>query len=261
MRSLSEPTARSDGRKDRPVQTGEVFAPKVIALEGDHLLCDANRNSINAPGAGLLEGFLKVADAEPDEILKFARKWGALGIRMKPAPGLRSHEPVAAWSDLAIRFRALHRIGAELNRGSIGAARDWRALGSRRPAANRTYTALEEARFSLISIMGRLVRDAKLCPRLYWNKSTEQWQIDFDTHSRTNLFAVLVFKLMVVIADKEGCAICSGCHETYFPEKQPSVGRRNYCKGCRLNGVPFRDSKRDQRRRKREAKAKAKTGK
>jgi hypothetical protein len=261
MPSLPQPTTRSDGRKDRPVQTAEVFAPKVISLEGGHLLCDANRNSINAPGAGLLEGFLKLADAEPDEILEFARKWGALGIKMKAAPGLRSLEPVAAWSDLAIRFRALHRIGAELNRESIGAAKDWKALGSHRPAANRTYTALEEARFSLTSIVGRLVRDAKLYPRLYWNKSTAQWQIDFDTYSRTNLYAVLVLKLMVVIADKEGFAICSGCHLSYVPEQQPSVGRRNYCKGCRDAGVPCRDSKREQRRRKREAKAKVKTRK
>ena len=236
-----------------------MWAPRVLSLEGDYLLWDANRNSINVPGVGLLDGFLSLADAEPDRILRFARKWGALGIKRKAASELRCLEPIAAWKDLAIRFRALHRIGAELNCDRVGAVEDWRALGSELPAASRSYEALEEARFGLMSHIRRLVQEACLYPRLYWNKSTEQWQIDLDTYSRTNLFAVLVLKLLISIADKEGFALCSGCHKSYVPEKQPSVGRRNYCPDCRSAGVPFRDSKREQRRRKREGNAKPKT--
>src|SRR5204862_4030603 len=99
---------------------------------------------------------------------------------------------------------------AELNCERVGAVEDWKALGSELPAATTFYKALEEARFGLMSNIGRLVRDAGLHPRLYWNKSTGQWQIEFGTYSRTNLFAVLVLKLMVSIADKEGFALCSG---------------------------------------------------
>jgi hypothetical protein len=255
MPGHTKATSGSNLRTERPVQTAMVWAPKVLSLEGEYLLWDTNRNSINTPGVGLLDGFLSLADAKPDAIFRFARKWGALRIKWKAASELRCLEPIAVWSDLAIRFRALYRIGAELNCERVGAAEDWQALGSQVPTANRSYKALEEARFALMSNMGRLVREACLHPRLYWNKSTGQWEIEFGAYSGTNLFAVLVLKLMVSIADKEGFALCSGCHKAYPPEKQPSVGRRNYCPACRSVGVPFRDSKREQRRRKREGNA------
>jgi hypothetical protein len=248
-----QPPPGSSRRTERPVQTAIVWAPKVLSLEGEYLLWDANRNSVNTPGVGLLEGFLHLAGTGPDEILRFARKWGALDIKRKPAPGLRFLEPIAAWRNLAIRFRSLHRIGAELNCDRIGAAEDWKALVAKLPAASKNFKAIEEARFVLMSRVGQLVREAHLCPRLYWNKSAKQWQIDFDTFSRTNLFAVLVLHLMVAVANKEGFALCSGCHRSYIPEKQPSTGRRNYCPDCRSAGVPFRDSKREQRRRTKEA--------
>jgi hypothetical protein len=249
---------------ERPVQTAEVWAPRVLSLEGEYLLCDANQHVRNAPGAGLLEGFLRLLDESPDEILRFAKKWGAIGGKPGAAAstdqhvrkkGLQYLEPLTIWSNLTIRFRALHRIGAELNCERIGDVEDWKALRLQPPTDSELFTALEEGRFAMMSNIGRLVRDAQLQPRLYWNKSTEQWQIEFGTYSRTNLLAVLVLKLMVSIADKAGLALCSECHTSYVPEKQPSVGRRNYCPKCRQAGVPFRDSKRDQRRREREKKA------
>jgi hypothetical protein len=259
MRKPPTATSGSDRHWERPVQTAEVFAPKVLCLEGEYLVWDAERNSKNPPGVGLLDGFLRLADGTPDQILEFARKWGALAINSTPLLKMRSREPVAVWTDLAVRFRALHRIGAEVNAGRVGAAEDWKTLRSEPPASNRSYKALEEARFALMSNMGKLVREARLCPRLYWNKPAKQWQIDFDTFSRTNLLAVLVLKLMMAVADKDGFALCSGCQRSYPPGRQPSVGRRNYCPTCRESGVPFRDSKRELRRRKREKTAKAKT--
>jgi len=249
----SEETPGSDRRRERPVQTAKVRGPKVLSLEGEYLLSDANRISIRPSGAGLLDGFLSLADAEPDEVFKFARKWGALGLKRKAAAGLQFLEPLAVWTGLAVRFRALQRIGAELNREHVGTAEDWKTLGLQVPVAVKPYSAIDEARFGLISHVGRLVREAGLYPQLYWNKSTAQWQIEFSTYSSTNLFAVLVLKLMVSIADKEGFALCCGCSRSYIPERQPSAHRRNYCPSCRRAGVPFRDSKREQRRRERKS--------
>ena len=120
------------------------------------------------------------------------------------------------------------------------------------PAGSKFSIAVEEARFNLMSQMRKLVQAAQLQPRLYWNPDTGQWQIDFDSPSRSNLLAVLVLQLMLAVADKDGYAVCSGCRKTYIPEKQPSPTRRNYCEVCRLAGVPFRDSKRDLRRGERE---------
>lgn len=238
--------------KNRPVQTAMVFAPKVLSLDGNYLVCDANQVQSNPSGFHLLSGFLGLTSAEPDEILKFARTWGAFKIKSTPIPGLRFKEPIAVWHALAVQFRALHRIGADLNQERTGTEEEWRAIRLARPAGKR---ALDEARFLLMSNVRRLVNDAQLRPRLYWNKLSEQWQIDFDGPSGSNLLAVLALQLMVSIADKDGVALCSNCHQSYMPERRPSVGRRNYCQLCREAGVPFRDSKRERRRQEREGNA------
>src|SRR5580692_4955325 len=114
MANRLDTATRPEGQKKRPVQTAAIWSPKVLALDGKYLLCDQNQNQIARPGSGVLDGFLDLANAEPQEILKFAQKWGALCIRSKPVKGLlRFLEPITAWTDLATRFRALHRIGAE----------------------------------------------------------------------------------------------------------------------------------------------------
>jgi hypothetical protein len=252
MKMAQPATAGPNRRDERPVQTALVFAPKVLTLEGEYLVWDANRSSSKRPSPVLLDEFAGLADASPKQIFGFARKWGALVIKSVPISGMRSREPVAEWKELAVRIRALHRIGVDLNCGKLGAREDWNHLGAEVPVRNKSYTALEEARFSLMSNVRRLVHMARLQPRLYWEKEAKQWRIDFDSASRTNLLAVLVLQLMIAIAAKDGFAICSGCQRSYPPEKQPSVGRRNYCPACREDGVPYRDSKREQRRRKRE---------
>jgi hypothetical protein len=258
MRKTQPATAGPNRRDERPVQTALVFAPKVLSLDGDYLVWDANRSSSKRPSPVLLGEFSDLADATPKEIFGFARKWGALVIKVTAMRGLLSREPIAEWKDLAVRIRALHRIGVDLNCGKLGAIDDWKALGSQMPVRSKSYTALEEARLLLMSNVRPLVHMAGLQPRLYWEKEAKQWRIDFDSFSRTNLLAVLVLQLMIAIAAKDGFAICSGCQRSYPPEKQPSVGRRNYCPACREDGVPYRDSKREQRRRKREEDSKMK---
>jgi hypothetical protein len=244
---------------ERPVQRGEVWASKILSLDGEYLVGDADRPLRTAAGIGVLEGFLRLATATPDEVFRFARRWGALGIERKAVPGLRFHEPVAVWRELAIRFRALQRIGAAVNGNSLGDEDDWRALSLPVPVARGRYSAIEEARFALMSRIGRLVREAGLYPRLYWNNVTTQWQIELSTYTGTNLLAVLVLNLMVLIADKDGYAICCACRKSYIPERQPSARRRNYCPECRTRGVPYRDSKRVQRRRNNEKQSKTKS--
>jgi hypothetical protein len=244
---------RADGQKDRPAQTALIFAPKVMSLAGAYLVCDANRNQTKPPGAGVLDGFLDLADADDAGILEYARKWGALCIRSKSISGLRFLEPLSAWRDLAARFRALQKIAAAVNCGTVGSEEDWRTLGVELPAVSKPSDLLTEARFGLMSQMRKLVEVAHLQPRLYWNPDTNQWQIDFDSPSRSNLLAVLILQLMLLVADKEGYAICSGCHRTYIPEKRPAATRRNYCHRteCRKRAA-WSDSKREQRRRKRQ---------
>ncbi len=253
-RRFKETTSRADGR-DRAVQTGRVFAPKVLYLEGAHLIGDANETLFKPAESGLLNEFLNLANGKPDTILKFAQKWGALKKETTPMPRLRFKEPVSFWREQAIRFQALHRLGVNLDLKRTGDPRDWRILKVEPPSGTG---ALDEARLNVMSCVGKLVNEARLQPRLYWNKSNGQWQIDFDAPSGSNLLAILVLQLMVSIAGKDGVAICSHCQSKYEPERRPSTSRRNYCQDCRDKGIPGLDSKRERRRRKREKDARPK---
>ena len=179
-----EEGSKADDRKDRPVQTANVCAPMVVSLQGEYLVCDANRIQSRPPGSGILDVFLTLADAEPGEILKYGRKWGALCIGSKAIPGVRFLEPLAAWRATATRFRALHRIGAEINAKQVGAGDEWDALGMDLPKRSGSTSALEEARFGLMEQARLLVQEARLQPRLYWNPQAGQWQIDFDAYSK-----------------------------------------------------------------------------
>ena len=76
-----------------------------------------------------------------------------------------------------------------------------------------------------------------------------QWQIDHDSEGRSNLLAVLTIQLMIMIADKDGYAICSHCHHSYIPSKRPASTKRNYCWREECKRAAWRDSKRELRER------------
>lgn len=253
-RRIKDSASRADGR-DRPVQTGMVFAPEVLSLEGANLICDANKTQSKPAVSGLLDEFLSLANAKPQEICRFAQKWGALKIESTPIQALRFKEPVSVWREKAIRFQALHRLGIDINQRRTGAPEEWQVLDLEPPTGKG---AIDEARLLVMSCVRKLVQKSHLQPRLYWNGGNRQWQIDFDAPSGSNLLAVLVLQLMVSIADKEGIAICSHCQDPYEPERRPSIGRRNYCQECRTKGIPDRDSKLEQRRRIKEGRPKVK---
>jgi hypothetical protein len=241
-------SGHEDGRLDRPVQTAAVWAPKVLRIDGDYLVWTGNENQTKKHGTGLLDEFLNLADADAGEFLRFGKKWGALDVARTPRPRLEFSEPIQAWRALALRMRALYRIGAELSFERTGKAEDWATLGV------SDIRSLKEARFGMMSDIRKLITQARLQPRLYWNPDEGgQWQIDLDaTHGRSNLLAVLTIQLMIRIADKEGFAICSICHRSYVPKRRPTPTKRNYCDGADCQRKRWAYLKRNQRQRKQE---------
>ena len=252
-------SGREDGRVDRPVQTAAVWAPKVLRLDGDCLVCDANEPHIKKHGTGLLDEFIGLADAEASEYLRFGKKWGALNVAAAPRPrGLESTEPIQAWRALARRARALYRIGAELSFERTGNIEDWAALGV--TDVTEINKSLTEARCGVMTQIRKLITEAHLQPRLHWNPSEKgQWQIDLDAaQGRSNLLAVLTIQLMIRIADKEGFAICAICHSSYVPRRSPTPTKRNYCDRADCQRKKWAYLKREQRRRKQDGNEKKK---
>jgi hypothetical protein len=214
-----------------------------------YLICSAESQFRNY-GTGLLDEFVGLSEADACAFLRFGRKWVGLNVEPKSRPRLELAEPISAWRALALRVRALHRIGADLTFGRTGHAEDWSALGVNPEDA---AASLVEARFQVMTQIRKLVTESRLQPRLYWNpENGGHWQIDLDSTGRSNLLAVLTHQLMIRIADKEGFAICSICHETYIPRRRPTPSKRNYCENPRCRRDRWKHFKREQRQRKRE---------
>lgn len=115
----------------KPIHAAAVWAPRVLELRGDSLLCDLNHYALRRlAGSGLLQTFISLTESGPEDIFRFAHKWGALAIERIPQPGLRFLEPIRVWSDLSRRLSALQRIGAALNVGKVGSDQDWIHAGS-----------------------------------------------------------------------------------------------------------------------------------
>ena len=140
------------GEMDRPLPLYEIDRiPLELWLEGDGE--DAELKWNRFPGKdselskeGLLEDFIKLVDASPDVILKFAQQRGvidycaehrgAVGYH-EPGPGsycehlfsLRRERsaPLRVWRALSRRFRALLTIASKLHQGTLPTMEDWLA--------------------------------------------------------------------------------------------------------------------------------------
>lgn len=94
------PAAANKTAKGLP--TGYVVAPEVIGIEGEHLIYrpDLKRHRLQ-PGSFLITDFCALADAPPDEIFGFARRWGALGVDVHGWHNEAPHE------DAMVRYQKL----------------------------------------------------------------------------------------------------------------------------------------------------------
>ena len=238
-----EDTARADWR---PVPPTTVRTPEVVDIEKGYLIWDARRVRTHWSTEAILDRFLKLAEADDEAIVQFAKRWGALAIDEEIAGRLRFREPLSTWRDLASRARVIRDLGirVNMNREALGVDIGLDVALFRSPLA--------EARVALQLLMRRLVAKARLQPRLYWDNTTRQWQIDFDSSGRSNLLAVILMRLMVEIVGGGGLVVCSNpdCKRAYKPKRLPSPGRpNNYCGRRQCQQAKWRNSKRKQRKR------------
>ncbi len=196
--------------------------------------------------------------------------------------------PVAAVRRLALCFERLVALSAELHQGRTGHTEDWwfiscflagkdpKAEEARNAEVVKGWTAeeyshyfiedIETARFGFEDYLESLIRLAELQPQFQWDKATREWQLTLVPRMRgastvrgeSNLFALLTFHLMIVIAEKEGFAVCSNCHRTYIPKRTPARNRRNYCETNLCRNARARDAQRDKRARDARARRRAK---
>src|SRR5947209_4956390 len=260
-------------------QARQYAVPEDIKLSGDMLvwrvrevfLHDEISNALlrkKPSDPELLVRFTKLADAPPAEILKFARKWGVLGIckhllpyTHNPPPLFRGEkrfwctpmrnedrefwEPIDAWHVYSRQMQSMLRIAANLHQDRPGELNDWNILYDLGPAGNGCGQGLYliDDRHMLAVLVNFWIKVGNVRPTFSWSGDTTF--VSFDTH----LFGALVGQLLTFVSRTKGLGVCSGCGDTFIPvRRRPKADQRNYCVKCGRKAA-WRDAQRDRRRR------------
>jgi hypothetical protein len=217
-----------------------------------------------------VEEFVKLADADDDAVLGFARRYGILGLcgrhnlpeahnqfagralseyndTLPCNPTMR--EPVSEWRLWSRRFGACIQIAAAIQNEKPVDAEVFALLWQVQAPQGRIRNAL--ARRQLEKTLNAYLLFGGCRPRVEVDKDI---RLTFEPGGMFNLFGHLALRLVTTIARTEGLGLCSSCGVAYVVTgRRPRTDQRSYCDPCRADGAPQRDASRDSRRRKREA--------
>jgi len=222
------------------------------------------------PGSSLLTRFIQLADAQDEEILNYALKWGVLEICEHLQPACHSDEcrpqsvhdlfweHTAVWRENAELFRSLLSIAARLESGKVGRQADWEiVIAVMRFEGSPAFAmhGLGADRQKLKTALNVLLTTSHVHPIVQDYRTGWQVELTGGFHIGSALFGALVCQLILAATRTEGAALCSACGAGFTPERRLNPERRAYCQTCRRRGVPARDAARDYRKRQRSSRS------
>ncbi len=252
-----------------------------LHLHGEYLVYRWTEES-NRPAADLvvhanarmLDEFLRVADAEPSSVLRFARRYGDWNVcehglpYTHPVPAKRrpcgslKRQHVDTFRGLARIARALLNASASLLTEERPSQEDWRAVVTAFCAWGRIMYGQGPRHFGLkelIALEHPLDQQATIAamlhawmeaggvlPSLVWRRAQGP-KIELLAADGAQLFAALGMLVMSAVSRSSGIELCSGCGKAFNPKSKARTGHRRYCGQCRRAGVPSRDAARDYR--------------
>jgi hypothetical protein len=255
--------ADANNRIGRPVKSNSVFVPEDVRLEGNKLAwaipqMSSERNWTWATDR-IIAPFVKLADAQPDAIVEFARRYGVFGAcqiprdapkqdneilfrseRWRVSTGLRDGpewEPVELWRQFSRTARAMLLIAAQLNDipPKPGDPVEWRILGV---DFDPNRDQVEDAQFLLWCEVNNWLEAGRVGLRMWprnWSKLRTLWETEIHLGGGYRLFGALALQMMLVIAGKTALYTCSGCRLPYIPAgRRPKRGHNSYCDDCGL---------------------------
>jgi hypothetical protein len=225
------------------------------------------RVDLAKPTSALLSAFVSLADARPEAVARFARRWGVLGICRHGQPcshaaftsrrqltpdapgrcvplGWDGHggiEPVAAWQAYSKLAGVILGIAEKLRGGEAPTPEEWRMLlGSRAPAPHTPRRAGRMVWPALVAAVNRWLVDGDARPQLILDlgrglqppesrvRLTAPWWMGNPSWP---LFAALGVSLAEAVVGGIFTA-CSACGGMYRPSRPPRVGQQHYCREC-----------------------------
>ena len=287
-------TRIGSGSLDLPLPDYGWTRTRDVWLDDDRLVYGhdwANPNDtvlLQKHGTGLLDGFVRLADASPDNILAYARKWGTLGIcrhdlpwthslstqgatflrpgsedwsaeraqtvgfcsprRLKEPWGLTKWEPINAWREYAQRARALLNLIAAAELERPPSREDIQTAFPTFQLAEWEWHGTQGIGLAQY-VSGRCISDWLDISGVSLGLVWWEKSKPMLRLMEGGLFGAIGIALAMKAARSDGLAICSGCSTAYTPSRAPRSGQRNYCPDCRASGVPQRDATRAMRAR------------
>lgn len=242
-----------------------VRIPAKVEVSGETLVWEyaAESSEYRTPSDAAVIAFSKLADAPPDQVAKFAARYGVLSavqikqeyqrdsdIRLSDGsiwrPGsdlayvfdskLQGSEPLLLWRFLARRLRALLRINSALKGRSrtplpaIGTEEDWLVLGLK---GQPFFDDVRDAQFFLCQETNEWLGSGSVRLRLgitEWSRTRTDWKLEVDYDG---LLGAIAYRLMLMVIGEANLYACYGCGQPYIRLKRaPRPGQENFCDDC-----------------------------
>ena len=238
--------------------TSRAFVPPRIEVKDGHLRWWRHYRDRRHPHGreqsprGMLDAFVRLD--VPDDVLRFARRYGALTLCDHGTPATHNwtaekpgcypsdwhqgicREPLERWFHYVREARATLLIAAALHQGEGGPEDAWQVLLERYEGDDMTIAFAQRARDSAEG------RRRLVCNAVNWWLALANARLSLgwkneekpDLRLRGTTFTILATQLMFAIARAQRLVICDACGQPYLRQgRAPQRGRLNFCSKCR----------------------------
>jgi hypothetical protein len=224
---------------------------------------DRDHHEVTPEPTECLREFVRLAGATSEAVLKFARKWGALGIcrhgypfthtsrqneswrgpagsgrgcgPMQPpiASGIRGMwEPVEAWYHYASEALEMLTAMVYLGQGELASSESFRVSPQRDGKASTLFADhLRNQQFILTGKLTHWLDLSGLQPRAVWWPHAPVPHVQI---SALGIFAILAVQLAAALTSPLGLYLCDECQYPFEPPngRRPRRDKRRYCPTC-----------------------------
>ena len=243
---------------DYPLKPGFLWVPGDTHREGDRLVWTMRKpDSYAQPTNGFLDTFLSLHKQTDSAILRFAKKWGPLGICEHDLPCAHNWppnnypdrptcmpryekrdlvnwywEPLWIWRAISEKMSTLLTVTAQVRRGKKGQREEWLFLtggtwGDPPPWEQTPTWALSY----LKDEVNGWLRIGQVHPAVSFDKNKKP-SLVLQSQSSLGLFGELSIRVMLALTGVDGLPLCYECGRAFLPRKKPNPQRRMFCPQC-----------------------------
>lgn len=201
---------------------------------------------------GVLNDFVKLAEASNEEILNFARKWGPLWLCMKheeclwspfSARTLRDGEKdCCLWFPMepaSVYRRCGRQVKTMLDAASFLMANKpvpswlWRAIGG---SGKESESSIPYQRLSLAFQVTKLLKQSQIRFSFWWDEAAARPSLEIAVG--WGCLPKVCIELAQCLSGAKQLCVCDRCGKAYVRyDRKPQAGRNNYCPECRTKNA------------------------